>query len=317
MEVCSLGEERYHFEVIDTGPGIPTARQEEIFHPFQQETAGSIQGGTGLGLAIARRHVGLLGGELTVDSQPGQGARFQFTALLPRGELTSPEPDPWSRVQRVAEGCAVEALIVDDVTTNRDILEQVLQRVGVATRMAAGGQEALDMVARQLPDIIFMDIRMPGMDGVEARRRLVEEHGAGTVKIVAVSASVFDHERRAYMEQGFDDFIDKPLRTEEIYRCLADQLGVEFVYGEDVDTDSEPDWGEVELPTAIIAKLRIALDDHSVSDLNRHLDELDALGEPAQNLVRRLREQARRFDLKAVEETLTRFQQPEPGATDE
>jgi signal transduction histidine kinase/ligand-binding sensor domain-containing protein/CheY-like chemotaxis protein len=304
LAVTNPGPDQYHFAVIDTGPGVPTDRQEAIFEPFQQDTSGVILGGTGLGLAIARRHVQLMGGDLQVISADGDGAQFSFAITLPATQRTLENPDnEWRGALRLQPGSSVRVLIVDDVETNRDILAQILERVGVEFDVAASGAQALQLAAAQPPDLVLMDIRMPEMDGVEARARLVEAHGGGVMKFVAVSASVFDHERQQYLQQGFDAFIDKPLRAEQIYRCLAEQCGVRFAFA-DATVAEIPGWQGLRLPSAVAEKLRTALHSHSISELNRGIDALDELDEPASQLAAHLRELARTYDLRQIEQVL-------------
>jgi len=302
LRVGAEGEDQYRFEVSDSGPGIPAGRQQAIFEPFEQETEGIARGGTGLGLAISRRHVELMGGVLGVESEPGRGARFFFALALPSGVLAAPEAEAaWSRALRLAPGCQVRALIVDDVAANRDILGQLLERIGVEVELATSGPEALERARARRPDIVFMDIRMPGMDGAEARRRLVAEHGA--MKVLAVTASVFRHQQQAYLDEGFDAFIDKPLRAEQIIQCLAQQLGVAFEVAERESPASPAGakgWEGLCLPAALADQLQAALHIHSISALHRGFAALAALGGPAQSLATRLRELCAQFDLEGV-----------------
>jgi signal transduction histidine kinase len=134
LRVLPLEGDRYEFAVRDTGPGIPLERQEAIFEPFQQEEAGQRHRGTGLGLglAIAKRHVELMGGRLRVDCKPGEGARLAVVLPLPPGQASARRAEQdWSRVERIAGDCTVQALIVDDVPTNLQLLAQILGRIGV------------------------------------------------------------------------------------------------------------------------------------------------------------------------------------------
>ena len=136
LTVTSGADDTYRFEVRDSGPGIPTKNQAEIFEPFHQDEAGIIQGGTGLGLAIARRHVAIMGGTLSVDSRLGSGSTFFFTIKLPAiGTSTAADEAArteahYSKVAGIAGDTVVRALVVDDVATNRDILQQMLVRIG-------------------------------------------------------------------------------------------------------------------------------------------------------------------------------------------
>ncbi len=256
LSVTTEDDSDYRFCVADTGPGIPREHWSEIFEPFQQDEEGLSHGGTGLGLAIARRQVEMMGGQLLLEDSSSAGSRFSFTATLTGiGQFSAEDPSatprtadgepPWEQVQGLEGGIEVHALIVDDVSTNRDILEQMLTRIGVEIEAVESGELALESVRTRMPDIVFMDIRMPGgMTGVEAMQQLVAEHGAHAMKIVAVTASVFEHQRQSFMEAGFDDFIDKPLRVEQLYACLSLQLGVRYRFAQPTseETLEHSDW---------------------------------------------------------------------------
>ncbi len=313
LKVKTCGEDRYSFEVSDTGPGIRGDRQAEIFEPFQQDTEGLRKGGTGLGLAIARRHVKIMGGELGLDSAPEEGARFFFTLLLPAAKQRPKQAyvgtdRDWSLVDRLSEGQVVRALIVDDVASNRDILERILSMIGVETDTAESGEQGLVKVRAKRPNIVFMDIRMPGgMNGVETMERLHEEHGRHAMKIVAVTASVFEDQRQRFMTAGFDGFIDKPLRVEQVYKCIGEQLGVEFDFEEAEpigSTADAVDWQEVSLPSDLYDRLLSAADAHSITDLRRHIDAVEALGGGGKGLAAHLRELSRQFDMDAIKNVL-------------
>lgn len=219
-------DDRYTFEVADSGPGIPPDKQVSIFAPFQQEVEGVRQGGTGLGLAISSRHIELMGGKIQLDSSPGAGARFFFTLTLPASAapIIAAEKGDWSHVQHLAAGTSVRALVVDDVETNRDVLGLFLSDIGVEVEKAENGLRALECVRQQMPDIIFLDILMPELDGPGTVEQLFAEYGTDATKIVAVSASVFDHQRKNYMDMGFNHFIDKPVRSATVYQCPCAQI---------------------------------------------------------------------------------------------
>ncbi len=307
LHVQARANDRYSFEVSDTGPGIAPDQQAAIFEPFHQESEGVHQGGTGLGLAIARRHVELMGGQLELASEPGKGSRFTFDLLLPPGQGQPEgeiEGEDWSEVQHLADGVSVRALIVDDVATSRDILSQMLTRIGVEVETAESGLQALEQVQQRLPDIVFMDIHMPGMDGPETRRRLVAEHGA--MVIIAVTASVFEHQRQRYEEAGFNGFIDKPLRAEQVYAYLARLLNVSFTYASHPADPEEPvvDQTEVVLPEPLYRSLKEAVEGHSVTDLKKCLDELEDLDGAGRQLAARLRRLSQQYDMEAISTTL-------------
>jgi CheY-like chemotaxis protein len=271
-------------------------------------------GGTGLGLAIAKRHVELMGGQLELESEVGRGSRFYLVLLLPLGDARgaldklSESVQDWSRVKHLQEGQRVDALIVDDVSTNRDVLSQMLDKIGVSYAMADSGEMALEMVRQKVPDIVFMDIRMPGIDGAETMKRLFDEHGKESMKIVAVTASVFEHQRQRYESAGFDDFIDKPLRVEQIYASLAELLDVSYVYEHAEQTENTVDVlcdiAGFTLPAALYARLLQAVEMHSITDLRKHIDAVDALGAEGELLAKTLLELSRKYDMDAVKKVL-------------
>ena len=289
----------YYFEVQDTGPGISPQQQEEIFAPFQQGVLGLREGGTGLGLTIARRHMELMGGQLQVESALGQGARFFFSLeLTPAQAPVVGQPETrYGRVVRLAAGQAPHLLIVDDVATNREILAQILERIGAQVRQAQSGEEGLEVARQTRPDLVLMDIRMPGIGGLEAMRRLRQEYG--DLPVVAVSASVMEHQKQYYLRSGFDAFIDKPFRVEDLYACLEQCLGVEYEYAaqEEEEAAALP-------PSALPADLRRRCNEaaqfYRMTELRRYLEEMEALGAGGRALAQRLRQRVQAYDMDGV-----------------
>lgn len=310
LRVYAYGENQYCFEVSDTGVGIEKSLQTHIFDPFHQESEGKRQGGTGLGLAIARRYVDIMGGTLLLESEEGMGARFHFTLTLPQcdaplGEVPSSASfdTQFSGVGSLLAGESVRALVVDDVETNRDILVQILTQVGVDVVDVENGEMALVSVENQMPDVIFMDIRMPGMNGDEVFARLVNTYGKDAPKVVAVTASVFEHQRKQFMDMGFDGFIDKPLRVEQVYAALTDLLGVSIKSGKRplvADSEPLPDWSKVVVPADIYESIVSMAALHSVTQLRPKLDELGQLDGELKQLASYLRKLSREFDMQGI-----------------
>ena len=305
LQVTSLPENQYRFEVIDTGPGISPDIRSALFEPFHQTQEGTQRGGTGLGLSIAQRLVEVLDGRLDLESAPGEGSRFFFSLPLPAatdegGAALSPEP--YSRVTHLAEGCRVAALVADDVRENREVLSKLLTDIGVEVTLADDGRQAVDAIRTHSFDIALLDIRMPEMDGVEAAQRIWEELGPDAPRVVAISASTLDHERQQYLDAGFDGFIPKPFRAEQVYACLADLLQVEYTYADPVAPleTAAPDPGEVSLPGPLRRRLREAAELYQVTELRQGLEEAEALGPRVRSLVARLRELADAYDMEAV-----------------
>ena len=220
---------RYAFSVADTGPGITAAARERIFEPFQQAEEGGVKGGTGLGLAITKRQIELMGGTLALDSTPGEGSRFCFALELApaEGALTS-TGEKAHRALHLAHHQRVRALVVDDVEDNREVLSGLLERVGVEVVTANDGAQALERIAEQRPDIVFMDVRMPVMDGLTAVRHLRERWPRSPIVCVAITASGLLRQRSVYLDAGFDDFIGKPFLFETVWDCMARHLHLDL-----------------------------------------------------------------------------------------
>jgi len=306
------------FEVIDTGVGVPPEEQAKIFEPFHQSEDGAEKGGTGLGLAISKRQIELMGGELALESEVGVGSNFFFTLTFEHA--TSDVLDQSSRyrgVTRLTGGYHLKALIADDTKVNRDVLSRMLSDIGVEVIEAENGQQAVEMVRSYKPDIVFMDIRMPVMDGLEAARRLFDEfdrrgESPYRPKIIAISASTLRHEQEEYFQAGFDDFISKPFRFERLCECLANVLAVEYEYAEVVSDEPEEspeiDKTKVVFPEDLLSRLKEAAERYSLTRLNRCFAEIEELGEDAQPLVEHLRQLARNQDMEGILNVLSEYQ---------
>jgi PAS domain S-box-containing protein len=307
---ASIGEDdHYSFVVKDTGPGMSSDEQKQIFEPFRQETGGRQHGGTGLGLAIAKQHVEMMGGALRVSSSESGGSEFYFSLQLPQSEaeiLPLQDGRNWQDA-RLSGDRGISAFVVDDVETNRDLLTRMLRRAGISVDVATNGREAVENIHPD-HDIVFMDIRMPEMSGTEALQRLHKEHGRDRYKIVAVTASAFDHQRLAFLEMGFDGFIDKPVSLETLLSTTAQLLDVTFEFGS-TDTVSEGtsdnSWEGVEIPGETYEALMAAVDEFSITDLRRHIDELIELGDRERALASHLKALGANYDMDAIREVLS------------
>ncbi len=264
------GQLTLHFEVEDTGYGIPENEVEIIFEPFLQTITGKqSQEGTGLGLPISRKFVQLMGGEITVSSQVGRGSTFKFDIQIRAGDSYNLETvnQPTRRIIALEPNQPrYRILIADDERDNRQLLIKLLSPLGFEIKEASHGLEALQLWSSWQPHVIFMDVRMPGMTGIEATQQIKArqeerwaleagkaekshrregEDSSGLslapapndqwperTAIVAVTASSFASERTAILAAGCDDFIAKPFRDSEIFESLIKHLGVRYVYEE-------------------------------------------------------------------------------------
>ncbi|RCJ18212.1 hypothetical protein A6770_06460 [Nostoc minutum NIES-26] len=234
------------FEVQDTGAGISPQEMDLLFEAFgQTETGRKSQQGTGLGLAISRKYVQLMGGDITVSSVLGTGSTFTFDIQI---GLASASEIQIHQAQRQVIGLALEQkeyriLVVDDVTDNRLLLVKLLSFIGFNVREASDGQQAIAQWIEWQPHLIFMDMRMPVMDGYAATREIkAKEQGkqekdssvpnAHTI-IIALTANAFEEQREAMMTAGCDDLINKPFRQEQILEKLSKYLGVQYLYKEE------------------------------------------------------------------------------------
>ena len=304
LRVTRQGNQRYLFEVMDTGPGILPEEQAGLFQPFQQGAQDRQQEGTGLGLAIAQRLLEIIGSRLELVSTFGQGSRFFFTLELApaRGEVMAKDEENWAEVERLSPGYPARVLVVDDVEENRGVLARLLTDIGVEVQLAASGQEALDQVRRQRPDLVITDIRMPGMDGQQLARRLWEAWGRDTMKIAAISASTFAHERQGFLDFGFDAFLDKPVRAERVYACLAELLGVEYEYATPVADEAEQPLHleGFSLPEEVYERLKAAASISNVTALAQALDAVEKLGPTGQALASHLRRLTQNYEMDQI-----------------
>ncbi|HSR11315.1 MAG TPA: PAS domain S-box protein, partial [Thermodesulfobacteriota bacterium] len=230
------------FEVEDTGIGIPAEEQERIFDSFVQvNPSRKPSGGVGLGLAISRKLAVLLGGEITVISEVAKGSVFTLNLeVQPAEESEPPRVPAVRRVTGLAPGQPVYSLlIVDDNLESRLLLRELLKPLGFKVAEAAGGREGVDLFCRESPSLVWMDIRMPGMDGYEAASRIREaekEKGAGIrTPIIAFTAGVMEKMESSPLARVFDDWVYKPFREEEIFAKLEMHLAVRFVFQPEAD----------------------------------------------------------------------------------
>lgn len=221
------------FDVEDTGLGIAQEEIESIFQSFYQaQNFPQSQEGAGLGLTISRNFVKLMGGEITVKSVVGKGTIFSFFIPVLEADIREIEEQPESKRAIALEPNQphYKILIVDDKTPNRRLLFKLLQPLGFALKEATNGQEAIEMWQQWHPDLIFMDMRMPVMDGYQATQYIKATTQGQTTAIIAVTASVLEEQQAVVHSVGCDALIRKPFKDREIFETLHQHLGVRYIY---------------------------------------------------------------------------------------
>jgi signal transduction histidine kinase/CheY-like chemotaxis protein len=260
-----------HFEVEDTGPGIAANELDNLFEAFvQTQTGKDSQEGTGLGLPISRKFVELMGGEMSVNSAVGKGSNFNFyiqVLAVDVAEIAISKPtrhvialEPNQHPYRI--------LIVDDKPLNRQLLIKILNPLGFELKEATNGQEAIDIWDSWEPHLIWMDMRMPVMDGYEATQYIKGTLKGQATAIIALTASVLEEERAVILSAGCDAFMRKPFRETDIFDAMHKQIGVRYIYEDPgqanlsaiQERDREMTAADfVKLPESLVADLKLAI----------------------------------------------------------
>lgn len=239
-------------EVEDSGVGIPEDEQERIFQPFVQlQDAGAP--GTGLGLSIVSEYARLMGGTVQLTSRVGSGSLFRVCLPVSVAEAGATAPaDEAQRVVGLAPGQQQwRILVVEDEPLNRLLLGRLLEEVGFTVAFAENGAECLQVFGEFRPHFVWMDRRMPVMDGLEATSRIRQREDGREVKIAAITASVFEDQREEWVNAGIDGFVRKPYRDSEVFDCMARLLGVRYIYEKQRENSQTQSSADVrrELPT--------------------------------------------------------------------
>jgi len=311
LDVRPAGPDLWEFVVTDTGPGMTAADVARLFQPFSQALEGRpAEPGAGLGLAISQNLVGRMGGRISVESTPGKGSSFRFTARLPVVGTPAPVAVPESRIQGY-EGRRRNVLVVDDIANNRRLLRELLVPLGFEVHEAADGAEALTLAGPVAggPDLVLLDLRMPGMDGFELTRRLratPEFQG----RIVAATASVLGFNREDATAAGAHGFLPKPFREEELFSVLESQLGLRWIrsiadpVGDLVPAPEGARGGLSSIPEAKLEALRAAANRGDVAAVRSGLDLLADAHPESVDWIRELSALARSYQMTALRQRL-------------
>ncbi len=307
FRVTEERKDQYLFEVVDTGCGIPLEKQEDVFDYFIQNQNGQEKGGTGLGLSISRRQVELMGGELKLESYPGWGSRFFFSIKLPSAQERPMEDHrDYEHVVALAADQSVRALIVDDNQSNIEVMQEMLTEIGIECQAVVSGWDAIDSALAWKPDIIFMDYRMPGLNGLDTAKMVQNNLSEESTKIVMVTASSYRHEKERFLREGVQGFIAKPFMRGEVFKSLHDLLGLEFVYRKETEKTTDPfpeknrQTAPLALPGPLLSKLKKFARLGIMSQFEEVLKDVESLGPEGVEMAAQLREKAENFDKNGI-----------------
>jgi len=303
------------FEIEDTGPGIVPEEVETIFETFgRTQYSQTSKEGTGLGLAISRKFVQLMGGDIHVESEVGKGSVFSFEIRVEPVEMTEIQA-----TQPVRQVIGLEPnqpeyriLVVEDTPESRMFLTQLLQSVGFTLREATNGQEALDLYHEWQPHLIWMDMRMPVIDGYEATKRIRNEelrmkNSDEKTVIIALTSSAFEEDKAEILALGCDEFIRKPVKESEIFETISKHLGVRYVYEKEEKSKVQSPKSKVEdvltpealaaLPSDLLANLE---QECKRSDLQRIFALIDEIRSYDTTVADALTRLAENFNYDAI-----------------
>lgn len=276
-------------DISDTGKGIDPTEQDRLFGAFEQTSSGRSSGeGTGLGLSISRAYANKMGGELTLkESAIGVGSRFRFsfTTTICGGEALHSLPATNLRPVIAIDSAHLPArvLIVEDDASSRNMLDQTLSGVGFTVHSVDCGEKALQRFEELQPDVILMDIKMPGIDGYQTIRLLRALPGGKRTKIVVVTASGLNTSDLAdkVKTAGADDFVAKPFKTPELYDKLKNLCGFRYLYApapviKPSLTDTSAEMAMLaQLPGALLAAIKLAVEQGDMMQFSQLMDEVE------------------------------------------
>lgn len=247
-----------------------------MFDPFEQVNTRGTQTGTGLGLTIVRQFALLLGGEVALRSAKGKGSTFQVSLPVLLTQDAAPHANATSSIDRISGITpgygAPRILVVDDQTESTLLARHLLEKVGFKVEVAEDGIAGISVFKQWKPHLIFMDWRMPSLDGVQACQEIRRLPGGDQVPIVGLTASVMQGEADLLVKAGMDDFLPKPYRAEHLYECLGRHLGLTYIY-------SPPeDLAEPKPPRPLVPEMFNILPERTCKELEQSLLCLDEGG---------------------------------------
>jgi len=305
-------------EVQDSGAGISQSELQNLFKHFVQTSSGIKKGsGTGLGLALSRELAILMGGNISVVSEPGKGSVFTFYVKIKKGNIEAIQQNNSKRVVRIDNSDSNKTyriLVVDDKEENLKVAVNLLKLVGFETSEAVNGLEAIARFKEWNPHLILMDMRMPVMDGYESTRLIKLTEKGKKTPIVALTASSFEEERKKTETLGMQGYIHKPFRECELFSTIGEILGITYIYEENelkiADPYQQNDsliFAEIaKLPNSLVLEMRDAL---AVADLDLFVAQIKTIDQENEHLTKFLLNLANNFNY----DYLQRLLDPETG----
>ncbi len=305
------------WEVEDTGSGIPVEDRARVFLPFVQlESRPTTEAGSGLGLAITKQNVGLMGGEIGIGGEPGKGAVFYFEIPVNAraSETIRALPESGRIIGLAPHQPRFRLLIAEDQPENRLLLRKLLEPFDFELREAVNGQEALALYEQWRPDLIWMDIRMPVMNGLQATQAIRKQEAAGAdagshCKIIALTAHALEEERLEIVAAGCDALIRKPYRDTEIFDALTEYLGARFLRAAEPASSADrqsarPETALAQLPRELLAELREALELLHQTECLQVIERIRAMDETLGDDLRRMVEDFQYKELLSIIDAL-------------
>jgi CHASE2 domain-containing sensor protein/FixJ family two-component response regulator len=305
-------------EVKDTGVGMTPEQLEKIFLPFEQvgDARKKVEG-TGLGLAISQKIVQMMGSELVVSSQVGEGSIFQLDVVVPVLEnWVAENRKRQSRSIVGVQGQKPTILVVDDHWENRSVIANLLEPLGLPIVEASDGQEGWDRVRELHPDLIVTDIKMPVMNGIEMIRKIRFSSHFKNIPIVVSSASVFESDRRQVLEAGADEFLPKPASINELLKILEKTLKCSWIYEEisAQDTSWESEIDGVSDDTTLVLPSQDTLEKlydlalrGNIKGIEAEIDQLEHFDISLQPFTNEVRQLTKRFQVKKIRELIQSY----------
>ena len=293
---------RLKVEVADTGVGIAEDELDKVFAYFEQTASGRAKkSGTGLGLALSRDYARMMDGDITVTSKEGKGSTFYLNIDIQKSSKSViKEKISKPRVIGLEPGQDIPRILVaEDVEASRTLLVKILKTVGFEVQAAVNGKQAVEIFHKWRPHFIWMDVRMPVMDGLEATRHIKETETGKSTVVAALTAHALEEEKEQILA-GCDDFVRKPYREQEIFEVMAAHLGITYVYEEEwegampVEPDVELRPEQLaSLPEELLSRLQEAV---IRLDTDRALTLINEIAEQDASIGNAFRELARKLD---------------------